>query len=371
MVTLSWYLDYEGMHVPLANTSVLVNSIYYYFYSGTVTGENCVGFPGQTLVFEVGSNSPGGMIWGGGNGGSTITIPGGLSLPPVAPQLISPTDAAIDQANSLTLCWSSVPDAMQYHMQLATDSLFTVNLHDFPAVSDTAKSITALQTNTTYFWRVRAINAGGASAWSSIWTFTTIINVPAMIDLVSPSNAAVITTDSLRFVWRQGSVTNNRFWFELAFNSQMTDAIVDTNLAANDTIKVVLQLIDKKTYWWRVRAKNKAGWGPFGQTRQFSIDIPTSVVDNENIVSNFQLHQNYPNPFNPATTIEFGVKEACQVVLKVYDVTGQEVTTLVDAKHAPGLYQINFDARTFPSGIYFYKIQMNGFQAVKKMVLVE
>ena len=89
------------------------------------------------------------------------------------------------------------------------------------------------------------------------------------------------------------------------------------------------------------------------------------------IPQTFVLHQNYPNPFNPETTIRFGVKRPCQVVLKVYNLLGQEVVNLVDEKYQAGQYEVTFDASRFSSGIYFYRIQMKDFHAVRKMVVLE
>ncbi|MBN2029586.1 T9SS type A sorting domain-containing protein [bacterium] len=89
------------------------------------------------------------------------------------------------------------------------------------------------------------------------------------------------------------------------------------------------------------------------------------------IPDQFTLFQNYPNPFNPETTIRFDVKESCLVLLKVYNLLGQEVATLINQKYQPGRYEISFSASGFSSGLYFYKIQMGDFQSIKKMVVTE
>ena len=97
----------------------------------------------------------------------------------------------------------------------------------------------------------------------------------------------------------------------------------------------------------------------------------SSVEESTVIPDNYCLHQNYPNPFNPETTIRFDVKERTPVVLKVYDLLGREVKVLVNSVHQPGSYRIIFDAKNFATGVYFYRIQMKDFVAVKKMVLLE
>jgi len=87
--------------------------------------------------------------------------------------------------------------------------------------------------------------------------------------------------------------------------------------------------------------------------------------------STFTLDQNYPNPFNPSTTISYGLPEGVNVSLKVYDVVGEEVLTLVDEHVQAGYHQVTFDATSLASGIYFYKLTAGPFSAVKKFHLVK
>jgi hypothetical protein len=84
----------------------------------------------------------------------------------------------------------------------------------------------------------------------------------------------------------------------------------------------------------------------------------------------FALRQNYPNPFNPATKIEYAVSARQWVSLKVYDVLGKEVATLIDERKPAGFYRVEFEARDLPSGVYFYKMTAGEFAAVRKLVLL-
>ena len=89
----------------------------------------------------------------------------------------------------------------------------------------------------------------------------------------------------------------------------------------------------------------------------------------------FKLYQNYPNPFNPSTTIEFEVPSMSHVTVKIYDVLGREVITLVDRTFQPGRYSLLWHAiddkgKHVTTGIYFYYIQANDFTEVKKAVLM-
>jgi hypothetical protein len=90
-----------------------------------------------------------------------------------------------------------------------------------------------------------------------------------------------------------------------------------------------------------------------------------------NTVNDFVLHQNYPNPFNPSTMINYQLPMVSKVTLKVYDLLGREITTLVDEKIPAGKYEVEWNASNMPGGIYFYRIQAEDFQEVKKMILIK
>ena len=85
----------------------------------------------------------------------------------------------------------------------------------------------------------------------------------------------------------------------------------------------------------------------------------------------YALHQNWPNPFNPKTTIKFDVKKGGQVQLKVYNLLGQEIATLVDENLSPGIFSIVWDAGDLPSGVYICRLEMGSFISQRKMVLLK
>ncbi|MBC8043382.1 MAG: T9SS type A sorting domain-containing protein [Rhizobacter sp.] len=85
----------------------------------------------------------------------------------------------------------------------------------------------------------------------------------------------------------------------------------------------------------------------------------------------FALSQNYPNPFNPATAIDYQLSVGSEVKLKVFDVLGREVATLVSATQAAGNYSVNFDAKNLTSGVYFYRLQAGNVTETKKLLLLK
>ena len=92
---------------------------------------------------------------------------------------------------------------------------------------------------------------------------------------------------------------------------------------------------------------------------------------NSQIPDKYSLSQNYPNPFNPSTNLEFGISKLGFVSLKIYDMLGKEVATLVNENLNPGTYNYNFDASGLTSGVYFYKLESDGFVETKRMMLIK
>jgi hypothetical protein len=110
----------------------------------------------------------------------------------------------------------------------------------------------------------------------------------------------------------------------------------------------------------------------FDGTFEYSNEVEVDVI----APAQFSLDQNYPNPFNPSTKIAFSLATDSKVSLKVFDVLGQEVASLINQDLAAGVHNYDFNASGFNSGVYFYRIEANGtngteFVDVKKMILVK
>ena len=97
-----------------------------------------------------------------------------------------------------------------------------------------------------------------------------------------------------------------------------------------------------------------------------------TVAVNEHVLpGEFTLSQNYPNPFNPSTTISFSLPHAASVSVKVFDMLGREVATLVNGYTTSGLHEVQFNATNLASGVYAYRFSSGNFTAVKKMTVVK
>jgi hypothetical protein len=98
---------------------------------------------------------------------------------------------------------------------------------------------------------------------------------------------------------------------------------------------------------------------------------PTGITELPGVATTFKLEQNYPNPFNPSTKIEFSIPAQSQVELKVFNILGQEVSTLVNESLKAGNHVVTFDASRLATGVYLYRIKAGSFVSTKKMLLLK
>ncbi len=132
-------------------------------------------------------------------------------------------------------------------------------------------------------------------------------------------------------------------------------------------------------YSFNIQLAVKLNGVPIDSLSQFfKAEWGLSVDGEDQIPEEFSLSQNYPNPFNPVTSIQYAVSSRQFVTLKVYDVLGNEIATLVNEEKQPGTYEVEFDAtshsgevRNLTSGIYFYQLKAGNYIETKKMVLIK
>ncbi|MFA5832901.1 MAG: fibronectin type III domain-containing protein [Bacteroidota bacterium] len=146
----------------------------------------------------------------------------------------------------------------------------------------------------------------------------------------------------------------------------------------SDTVKVMTGLTNETKYYFRITAVNIYGMES-GYSNEVDATPSTTGVENaeSNLPTVYSLSQNYPNPFNPSTTIKFGLPEASTVSLKIYDVLGREVVTLVNSQLAAGYYSYQWNASGLSTGMYIYRITATSsdgeteqnFTEVKKLML--
>lgn len=292
------------------------------------------------------------------------------------PAPIYPPNNSLNQPINITLKWNKISQATNYGLEVATDSLFSNKIFSDTTLTDTFKTLVKLQRETRYYWRVKAISSYAVTDWSEIYSFKTLPqNAPTQVQLVSPTNdTTIINPQIVQFNWLPSEPDVDYYRFELASDSNFSAYILDTIIAFTSldydmTFKVAV------SYYWRVTAHNGVGWGIPSNIWKFK--FLKTIVDETNIPDEFRLNQNYPNPFNPTTKIEFSIPQDLinvngnqKVILKVFDLLGNEVAILFNQTAVAGNYQVNFDAQKYnlSSGVYFYQLSFGENVKIKKMI---
>jgi hypothetical protein len=167
--------------------------------------------------------------------------------------------------------------------------------------------------------------------------------------------------------------------YQLAFESPKTQFIV----VNGDTITALEFTAPSITIWLKrgLMIPLKEGtntvaiYGFWNWMNIDFIDIPNATVlsvdNNSKIPTNYSLSQNFPNPFNPETSIRYSIPKQSHVTIKVFDILGREVTTLVNEEKNVGNYEVKFNSKKIASGIYFYRIQAGDFLSTKKMTVLK
>ena len=200
-------------------------------------------------------------------------------------------------------------------------------------------------------------------------------NAPSPFDLLSPANGDTLDTLAVAMEWTASSDPDPEdsiafYRIYIALDSTFTTGV--DSQAVNATEITWEGLVDGQTYWWRVKAFDTQDNGTFSN-QVWNFTSVASAVSSEEVLlpTEFALHQNYPNPFNPTTTIRYDVKQTGFVSVKIFDILGREVATLVSGTVPAGFHTATWDASSLPSGLYLCRMEAPGFEHTRKMVLLK
>jgi len=223
-----------------------------------------------------------------------------IQLPGV-PVLVSPTDTAKNVSITTSFNWQKVTGSTSYHLQIATDSVFTPAAIVFQdsGLTDSTKSGITLVNSTKYYWHVNAKNAGGTGAWSAVNRFTTIIATPGVPVLVSPTDNAANVSITTSLNWQKVTGSTS-YRLQIATDSLFATIIVQDS-TLTDTIKSSgITLVNNTKYYWRVNSTNAGGTGAWSAVNRFTtipaipgVPVLVSPLDNSaNVAINTAMNWN-------------------------------------------------------------------------------
>ena len=285
------------------------------------------------------------------------------------PSLNSPANDSEITDTTITLSWNKNKFAQSFHLQLATDSAFANIVYQDSGLVNTSITFDSLEDGIKYYWRVLSGNntdsVGGYAGYSKPFTFITLLNNPSNLNVKTALTANFLewennssNADSVIIERKGGSDTLN--YRVIAIVSGEVSSFVDKT---PDTINVVSSL-----YTYRVKLINKYIASNYTYSPEIIWRAPI-YSGKGYIPKTYSLRHNFPNPFNPTTSIVYDIPIDGLVVLKVYDVLGREVKTLVNEYKKAGRYKVRFSGKNLASGIYIYNLTSRDFSQTRKMVL--
>jgi len=248
----------------------------------------------------------------------------------------------------------------------------SLSVNEFEIIGITQTNVhnfldTTILASTTYTYRVNAFNENGSSAYTNWRTILSFVPV----ELISFS--ATTIGDKVTLNWSTATELNNHI-FEIERKTENQEFYTIGFVEGHGTTTELHEysFIDKNVetgnYFYRLKQIDYNG--AYEYSNEIEVDVTGFLK--------FNLEQNYPNPFNPITVISYQLPVSGVVTLKVYDILGNEITTLVNEQKEPGTYEVEFNASShsgevhkLTSGIYFYQIKAGDYIQTKKMVLIK
>lgn len=211
-------------------------------------------------------------------------------------------------------------------------------------------------------------------------------------DITFPNDGAEITVEgesSTAFepTWTSSEDTNDDpvvYVWEIALDEDFQSIVYSASAGSNASLPLTIGVVDgllatlqvdegsSVTIWHRANASDGSGLNTgAGSSVTLERGVVTSSETDPEVVDEFELKQNFPNPFNPTTNITYSLPQQSEVELRVFDMVGREVATLVNREQAAGSYTVNFDASQLSSGMYLYRLNTASTTITRKMMLIK
>lgn len=300
-----------------------------------------------TAVNDIGETD--GPLW-------SFTTEGGGQAPD-APTYLGPMNGATNQATTGTLSWNTALGADHYIVRLGTTNPPPIVNNSFVG---TSFGYAGLSAGTQYFWQIISENDFG-TADGNIWSFTTAVPLPGQASNPNPADGATNVAIITNLGWTAGA---NAASYEVFMGT--SEPLVSLGTTTNTSIDPPGNLLNSTTYQWRVNSINETGTTT-GATWSFTTEAGSAVGDNP-VPTAFQLGAVYPNPFNSNVRVSLNIPVESFTTARVFDITGREVSTLINGKLGAGEYRLEWNASGQSAGLYFLKCECAGITQTQKLI---
>ncbi|HTY11183.1 MAG TPA: cohesin domain-containing protein [Bacteroidota bacterium] len=280
----------------------------------------------------------------------------GLPAPP------SGLTAAAVSSGRIDLTWrDNATNETGYIVDRRTDTLSNWAAVANLSANTTSVSDYGVADGSKYYYSVYSVNFAGNSSMSNVASAVTPMQPPTNLTVQQLSGAVVGLT------WQDNSSSENGYYIERKLGTAGVYAVIDS-VPTNASTYSDTSGMPGNTYFYRVRGYN--GFIRSGYSNEVNMTI-TGVKSSGTIPDRFDVLQNYPNPFNPATTITYQLPLNCFVTMKIYDMLGKEVQTLVNRHETAGIHTAVFFASSLPSGVYLCRMQAGNYVGIRKLILMK
>ncbi|MFN5309282.1 MAG: fibronectin type III domain-containing protein, partial [Candidatus Kapaibacterium sp.] len=257
-----------------------------------------------------------------------------------SPSLTLPINKAQEVALTTQLKWTAANDAKNYGLQIATDSLFTTIIFEDSSATALLYGELPLKPNTKYFWRVQSRLFGITSPWSEIRSFSTVTVYPSKVTLRQPANKEINRPVTVSLLWNPTTEADS-FDVHVASDNAFTITALRDSMIAKREIQLS-NLQQGTEYFWRVRGKNRAGYGPWSETWSFTTQSPSGISEDDNSGMSVTVQNNH-------VILHYGAYSQSVKGIRITDIRGK---TILSQTIEQGQSSSDFDMSGMSKGYY-------------------
>lgn len=291
---------------------------------------------------------------------------------PDSTSILEPVCGSVNAPTTLTLKWKGLRSAdssriVVYQNSIQStpmiDTTKTLDIHGLDTTEWVENlNISGLSNGSKYYFRVLLKNAGGGYNWSSVCSVTTIVSLPQIVTLKSHNMGDTVKVDSVLLKWLKGTPIISSYQIQFSKNIGFDTSITDSSMT--DTSWMAKGLVDKTQYYWRVKAKNDAGWGGWSTTGMFVYSKPAPV----------SLPQKFELRFSSQISggvLKYALPQSSMVRISLYNLQGAKVYSQNYGLQAAGYYSVSIGQSGLSNGQYLLQFIVDKMEIKKSIVLIK